>query len=250
MSRIHNYISAQQQIKNQIAHANRSLRNGSVKLFAKLLGDFLATWTIRSLRSSNEVVLQGVVEILLDPPRTRVPELYLVMDGKKQKGDGRYAFPDIFVVGNDNSESAVVLELKDIHLSGLWNGAHGGWAKWTIPSYEELEALAEKVAVMDEASMDKMWYMYWSDRDNKYTSTTIGKMRKDALAQVKRYVKVIKKGRAEKFEDSGVRDPRVTVKRTDSTLFSFVLMAVGGQRILYEAGKPEKMKFSYSSTLA
>ncbi|KAF8545122.1 hypothetical protein BDD12DRAFT_872046 [Trichophaea hybrida] len=249
LNRIHKYICAHEHIQNKIAPANTSLRNGSIEPFAELLQQFLAGRTVRSLRSSNEAVLQGVVEILLDPPRTRVPELYLVMDGKKQKGDGRYAFPDIFVVGDDNSESAVVLELKDIRLSGLWNGAQGGRTKWTNPSYKELEALAEKVSVMNEASMNKMRYMYWSDRDNRYTSTTVGKMRKDALAQVKRYVKVIKKGRAEKFEDSGVRDPRVIVKRTHGTLFSFVLMAVGGRRILYEAGNAEKTEFSYSCTL-
>jgi len=236
-------------MQNRIAPANMHLRNGSVKDFVELLNDFLADRPLRSLIASNEAVLQGVVEILLDPPRTRVPELYLVMNGNKQKGDGRFGFPDMFIVGDGGSDSAVVLELKDIHLSGLWNGRQGHRTKWMNPSYAEMDALAKEVSDMDEELMNEMRYMYWSKRDKRYVSTTVGKMRKDALAQVKRYVKVIKKGRAEKFDDSGVRDPRVLVKRSRGTLFSFVLMAVGGRRILYQAGKAEKTEFSYSCTL-
>ncbi|KAF8536803.1 hypothetical protein BDD12DRAFT_807480 [Trichophaea hybrida] len=83
LNRIHQYISAQEHIQNKIALANTKLRNGSVKPFAKLLEHFLASRPLRSLMSSNEAVLQGVVEILLDSPRTRVPELYLVIDGNK-----------------------------------------------------------------------------------------------------------------------------------------------------------------------
>jgi hypothetical protein len=42
-----------------------------------------------SLSSADEPVLQAIVESLL-PLKYRVPELSLVIDGKKPKGSGRF----------------------------------------------------------------------------------------------------------------------------------------------------------------
>jgi hypothetical protein len=113
----------------------------------------------------------------------------------------------MFIVSDGDSESAVLLELKDIHLSGLWNGSQGHRTKWTNPSFEEMESLAKEMSSMNEALINEMQYMYWSKHDKRYISTTISNMRKDVFTQMKWYVKVIKKGRAEKFDDSGISDP-------------------------------------------
>ncbi|CAB5200583.1 unnamed protein product [Rhizophagus irregularis] len=69
-----------------------------------------------SLSSADEPVLQVIVENLL-PPKYCVPELALVINGKKSKGTGCFGFSDIFVLsktGNNN----VSLELKYISLIG------------------------------------------------------------------------------------------------------------------------------------
>ncbi|CAG8683252.1 5717_t:CDS:2 [Dentiscutata erythropus] len=42
-----------------------------------------------SLALTNEEVLQGIVETLF-PLRYRIPQLRLVMNGQKKKGEGRY----------------------------------------------------------------------------------------------------------------------------------------------------------------
>ena len=60
-------------------------------LFIKILKTSLLTRSQMSLFSADEPVFQAIVESLL-PLRHRVPELSLVMDGKKPKELGRYAF--------------------------------------------------------------------------------------------------------------------------------------------------------------
>ncbi|CAB4478589.1 unnamed protein product [Rhizophagus irregularis] len=100
-----------------IASAYESLIAGNVVPFIKILKTFLLTRSQMSLSSADEPVLQVIVENLL-PPKYCVPELALVINGKKSKGTGCFGFSDIFVLsktGNNN----VSLELKYISLIGL-----------------------------------------------------------------------------------------------------------------------------------
>ena len=84
--------------------------------------------SLRSLFTTNEATLQSIVEMLLDPPRTRVGELCLIADGTKGRGAGRFGFADVFVM--DGSGNAVILELKDIHLAGLHSGPENRASGW------------------------------------------------------------------------------------------------------------------------
>ena len=52
---------------------------------------------LRSLSTTNEATLQAIIEMMLDPPKIRIPELRLVMDGARSKGDGWYGFVDMVV---------------------------------------------------------------------------------------------------------------------------------------------------------
>ncbi|CAJ0913913.1 16238_t:CDS:2, partial [Entrophospora sp. SA101] len=56
-----------------------------------------ASRSLRSLESSSEPVLQGIVECLLDPSDKSIPELCLVVNKTKKKGEGHYGFIDIFI---------------------------------------------------------------------------------------------------------------------------------------------------------
>jgi hypothetical protein len=77
-------------------------------------------------------------------------------------------------------------------------------------------------------------------------------MRKDAMAQLERYMQVVKMGAVKNYSDSGVLDGRVKISETGDphALHGFVLMAVGARRILWEAGNTTEAKFSYLCTLA
>ncbi|GBC21692.2 hypothetical protein GLOIN_2v1781418 [Rhizophagus irregularis DAOM 181602=DAOM 197198] len=68
------------------------------------------------LSLANESMLQAIVESLL-PLKYRVPELSLVMDGKKLKGSGRFGYSDIFVL-KGIGDNYISLELKYISLVG------------------------------------------------------------------------------------------------------------------------------------
>ncbi|CAB5357321.1 unnamed protein product [Rhizophagus irregularis] len=94
-----------------IASAYESLIAGNVVPFIKILKTFLLTRSQMSLSSADEPVLQVIVENLL-PPKYCVPELALVINGKKSKGTGCFGFSDIFVLsktGNNNEDEESLL---------------------------------------------------------------------------------------------------------------------------------------------
>ncbi|RGB26828.1 hypothetical protein C1646_769930 [Rhizophagus diaphanus] len=72
-----------------------------------------------SLSSANEPVLQAIVEKLL-PLKYCIPELSLVINGKKPKGSSRFDYSDIFILSSEGDNNAI-LELKYIPLVGLIN---------------------------------------------------------------------------------------------------------------------------------
>jgi hypothetical protein len=230
----------------KVAPANTDLRRGSIELFTELVEEFLRLRAVRSLYTTDEAVLQAVVEMLLDPPRTRIGEVCLVMDGSKQIGSGRFGFVDIFVASNDGP--GVLLELKDIRLAGLISGLRGKWV--SKPPYVEMEQFSEKLSNMDERLFDNLQYMYWSEEKKRVQSTTVGQFRKDAFEQLQRYVQVMKMGCVAKFSDSGVFDNRVEISPGNSDLYSFVIMAIGGRKILWQSGETVGTGFSYKCTLA
>src|ERR1043165_4264173 len=104
------------------------LIEGNISYLVDLIKCFFLSRSMMSLKSMNEAVFQTVVEMLL-PLAYRVPELRLVIDGSKQKNDGRFGFVDVFIPGGrsggNKSTPSIVLELKYIKLTGLESGEHG-----------------------------------------------------------------------------------------------------------------------------
>src|SRR3954469_25501158 len=134
LERITSYLHAQDKIRVLIGPAIENLGKGRTNEFVELLETFLKTRTLRSEKSAKESVLQGVVELLLDEPNSRVPELRLVLDGTKKCGDGRFGFVDVFILPMDiitvgERTFGIVLELKNIMLEGLWRGEMSDWKK-------------------------------------------------------------------------------------------------------------------------
>jgi hypothetical protein len=246
LERIRQYIDAQEHFQHKIAPANRDLQQGSIDLFIELVEKFIEHRSVRTLFTTDEAVLQAAVEILLDPPQTRIGEVRLVMDGSKNIGSGRFGFVDIFLASDDGT--GVVLELKDIRLAGLISGKKKKWVQ--RPTYAEMEEFSEELSNMDIGSLDGLPFMYWSEEKKQAQFTTVGQCRKDALEQLKRYVQVIKKGFVASYSDSGILDKRVKVSPGNSDLYSFVVMAVGGRRILWQPGETVGTEFLYKCTLA
>ncbi|RGB22357.1 hypothetical protein C1646_773158 [Rhizophagus diaphanus] len=123
-----------------IASAYESLIANNIIPFIKILKTSLLSRSRMSLSSANEPVLQAIVEKLL-PLKYCIPELSLVINGKKQKGSGRFGYSDIFILSSEGDNN-VILELKYIPLIGLINSNQK--IKFGANELEDLDKLLEK----------------------------------------------------------------------------------------------------------
>lgn len=252
LERVTQYLRAQDKIRILIGPAIRNLSEGRTIEFVKLLETFLETRALRSRVIANESVLQSIVEIILDEPNNRVPELRLVLDGTKDYGDGRYGFVDIFILPMVTAimgqrTRGIVLELKNITSKGLWNGEMNNWNRQL--SYSDLEKLQNKLCTEDDESLLARNYMYWSKEQCEPVLTTLGTVIEDAVKQLQKYMQIIIKGKRKSYLDSGVMDSRVKISEGHDELQGHVIIAIGGKRILVRSTELMSTPNKYQKTL-
>ncbi|GBC32268.2 hypothetical protein GLOIN_2v1817937 [Rhizophagus irregularis DAOM 181602=DAOM 197198] len=179
-------------------------------MYRQIVNDaLLATSAYESLVIANESMLQAIVEILL-PLKYHIPELSLVMDGKKPKGSGRFGYSDIFIL-KGIGDNYISLELKYISLVGLIRNQMFG--------ANELENLDKILEKEDEEILLKRSYTYWSKEFKKTNQTTIGEVLKSGISQLESYMNTISKGKVANYSSSGVLDERVkTIKSNPNKL--------------------------------
>jgi len=195
-----------------------------------------------SLSSTNESVLQAIVEILL-PSKHRIPELCLVMDGKKQRGSKRYGYLDIFVLGGIRGNN-ISIELKYISLIGLLRNTDGKLTKEF--GANELEELDKRLEKEDEESLLDRQYVYYLKEFKQWKKTTIREILKDGANQLKSYMDTIAKGWAV-GSASGVIDERIRVTRSNpNKLKGFIIIVVGFRRILCKSIKEISSDYRYN----
>lgn len=115
LERIVELLKVDKSIHHLITPAFNSLVEGDTKGLAELLRKFVQTRSIRSLIGGEGGRLQSVVEIILDKPSVRVPELPLVMDASKQWGDGN---PRRTVVGEYVAVMRLLNDQCDVQAQG------------------------------------------------------------------------------------------------------------------------------------
>ncbi|CAB5377337.1 unnamed protein product [Rhizophagus irregularis] len=210
-----------------VASAYESLVVGNIIPFIEILKTFLLTRSRMSLSSANESMLQAIVENLL-PLKYHIPELSLVMDGKKLKGSGRFGYSDIFVL-KGTGDNYISLELKYIPLTGLIVNQK---VKYGANELENLDKIFEKE---DEEILLKRSYTYWSKECKRTNQTTIGEVLNSGISQLKSYMNTISKGRVANYFSSGIFDERVKVVESNpNKLKGFVILVIGFQRILWK----------------
>ncbi|CAB4382174.1 unnamed protein product [Rhizophagus irregularis] len=209
-----------------IESAYESLIEGNIIPFIKTLKTFLLTRSRMSLSSTNEPVIQVIIENFL-PLKYCIPELALVINGKKPKGSGRFGFSDIFVLGKTGVNN-ISLELKYISLIGLIENQVNNF------NANELEILDKMLEKEDEESLLKRTYVYWSKEHKKTNKTTIGEVLNNGISQLKLYMKTISKGKNINYSSSGVFDEHVKITKSDpNKLKGFVILVIGFHRILW-----------------
>ncbi|GES75659.1 hypothetical protein GLOIN_2v1843805 [Rhizophagus clarus] len=152
-----------------VSSAHEDLITGDIIPFIKVLKKRLLARSQMSLASADEPVLQAIVENIL-PSNCFIPELSLVVDGKKSKG------------------------------SSLVKNKVGA---------NELEDLDKTIEKEDEKSLLKRPYSYWSKENKKLNKTTIGDILDNGINQLILYMKTISKGKVTNYSSSGVFDKRV-----------------------------------------
>ena len=244
-------MHSQEQIRGHIGTTLFNLHLGRIKDFQGLLETFLQTRALRSLMTTNESVLQGLVEVLIDEPDRRITELRLVVDGTREKGDGRYGFVDLFLFpkGSTTGERTpgIALELKDITLSGLMKGSVGDWHY--LPEYSEFQELSNALSNESEDDLLDRNYMYWSKKASACVMTTVGAIVGDAVKQLENYLTVIALGKPRSYNDSGVLNDLVRIVQGYDHLVGHVIVAIGGRRVFTRSVKPVQTKYEYRKCL-
>ncbi|CAB4488423.1 hypothetical protein RhiirA5_503179 [Rhizophagus irregularis] len=222
--------------------AYNCLAKGDINYLINLIKRHFQSRSMMSLKSMNEAVFQAVLEMLL-PLIFRVPELRLIVDGTKQKYNGRFGFVDIFIPGGKDNPS-IVLELKYIKLTGLKSGSKGRFTKSlkTTELYELDKNLEEEDddTVLDRKYMSK----------NSRTITTVREIMNNGIQQLQNYIRIITRGPVKGYVDSGILDPRVGVTETmkdSGQLMGYVIMSVGTRRMLVRSYGPIKTDICYFS---
>ncbi|CAB4380152.1 unnamed protein product [Rhizophagus irregularis] len=211
-----------------VASAYESLVIGNIIPFIEILKTFLLTRSRMSLSLANESMLQAIIESLL-PLKYRIPELSLVMDGKKLKGSGRFGYSDIFVLKGIGDIYYISLELKYIPLVGLIKNQK---VKYGANELENLDKILEKE---NEEDLLKRPYTYWSKEYKRTNQTTIGEVLNSGIIQLESYMNTISKGRVVDYSSSGIFDERVKiVKSNPNKLKGFVILVIGFHRILWK----------------
>ncbi|PKC61482.1 hypothetical protein RhiirA1_466481 [Rhizophagus irregularis] len=223
-----------------VASAYESLIADNIIPFIKILKTFLSSRSRMSLSSANEPVLQAIVENLL-PLKYCIPELSLVINGKKQKGSGRFGYSDIFILSSEGDNN-VILELKYISLVGLINSNQKN--NFGANELENLDKILEKE---NEESVLKRSYTYWSKEEKKMNLTTIDETLNKGLNQLNLYMKIISKGKAINYSNSGVFDERVKItKSKPNKLKGFVILVIGFRHILWKSANEVTTNYIYN----
>ncbi|PKY46166.1 hypothetical protein RhiirA4_460975 [Rhizophagus irregularis] len=223
-----------------VASAYESLIADNIIPFIKILKTSLLSRSRMSLSSANEPVLQAIIENLL-PLKYCIPELSLVINGKKLKGSGRFGYSDIFILSSEGDNN-IILELKYISLVGLINSDQKN--NFGANELENLDKILEKE---NEESVLKRSYTYWSKEEKKKNLTTIGETLNNGLNQLNLYMKTISKGKAINYSSSGVFDERVKITKSKSNkLKGFVVLVIGFHRIIWKSVNEVTTNYIYN----
>ncbi|GBB96328.1 hypothetical protein RclHR1_27290001 [Rhizophagus clarus] len=222
-----------------VTSAYENLVIGNIIPFIEIIKTFLSTRLQMSLSSADESMLQVTVESLL-PLKYRIPELLLVMDGKKPKGSGRFGYLDIFVL-KGIGDNYIGLELKYISLVGLVKNQN---TKYDANELENLDKMLEKEK---EEFLLKRPYSYWSKEYKKTNQTTIGEVLKNGIDQLKSYLNIISKGKPIDYSSSGVFDKRIKITKSESNILKgYVILVVGFHRILWKPVEEVISDYTYN----
>jgi hypothetical protein len=182
---------------------------------------------VRAVKSLNEDSFRSAIEAFwLDPSNNSncIAELCLIADATADYGHGRYKFADIYF---SSSDSPVIFELKNASLDGIWRGEKG----LKTPAGNDLAQLRETLEEEIPDQLLKRKVCYWNSKDGSWAEKTIESLKIEATQQVTSYMNIMKRGQGSATR-AGVYDSRVTFSTGECQLHGYVVICVGGTRVL------------------
>jgi hypothetical protein len=218
-----------------MANSYRAFVMGDSKPFVELIEDFLLKRSTRSAASSNEFSLQMAVELLWLNEAQCISEVCLVVDPTKLKGDGRFGFVDM-LVGNSHwalgqANSIPILELKHISLLSLWKATQKDPAAKSTSS-NDFQPIRSGLGQASEDDLLNREFAYFDDDSKQWRTERVSDMMDSAASQLQRYLITMCRGAAAQWANHGVLDDRVRCGTGHDILLGYVLLCVGGSRVL------------------
>lgn len=204
--------------------------------FINGLESFYKSRNIRSITAdSTESHLQVIIEAFWSESRRCLSELCLVVDPTKASGNGRFGFIDLFVAPNGSSGSAVpVIELKNLTIQSLLEAAKG-----TDP-----DDLRKTLLKESDDELLRRQFRYWDQVLQDWRTSSVKDVKDTATIQVQKYLRVAKEGSVGR-NGCGILDSRIHCEDGKDRLDGYVVVCIGGTRILVWKAGMETTRSSY-----
>ncbi|KAJ7615046.1 hypothetical protein DFH06DRAFT_128643 [Mycena polygramma] len=167
-----------------------------------------------------------------------------------QSGSG---YSDCLTVGMDDLalRTAVIIELKYVHLNGLVRAEEGEWLKWGPFRTQRLKDMNRKIRGLKLSQLKDMKYCYRDRKTGKDVETTVGAYIGNGDAQVQAYADALASGQGNTDDvdplkhKNGILDRRVKVG-TGSDLIVPIVFAGIGSRVIGTHLKDVETSFKYT----
>jgi hypothetical protein len=163
--------------------------------------------------------------------------MHLIIDPTKKQGEGLNGFVDIFIGSPQRKDIGIVVKLKNVKLEDLWRARQKN-PKAKPKSQKDYNDLLTELRNADENTLLNLPY----ETKNNIKSEVKCKLTK-AQDQLDRYMGIISCG--EGGLAKGILDPRVSCTDGQGVLYGYVIIAVGGKRVICRSTKSTSTRYAY-----
>jgi hypothetical protein len=245
--RIRDHLSDDDSYSAKMRKSYDDFMNGKTTTFVEFIEEFLRARPTRSAADTEEKVLETIIQLVWYEQMQSVSQLHLVGDPTKAWGAGRNKFVD-FLIGNSRrqlsaSNSILVMELKNVKLLYLWKARQRdrNAEPKSQNAYEPL--LSELMKVTEDQLLD-MEYTYFDKTNHQLVTKQVKGTLQAATVQLSEYIRVVSNGKGGSARH-GVDDDRILCTEGEDVLQGYVVMCVGGKRVVCRQTATRETQYSY-----
>jgi hypothetical protein len=173
--------------------------------------------------------------------------VHLVKDPTKRWSEGQNGFVD-FLIGNSRrrdgiSNSVFIMELKSVPLRSLWK-AQQPYPNAEPPSNNCYQPIVNELVDASEHQLLALKYSYYDYKDRQWHTQEVKNTLQIATDQLSEYLGIVSLGQATPT-GPGVADPRVICQGGQDVLWGYIIICVGGARVICKQTMKVPTKYSY-----